>query len=126
MITFLRWLGIVVVVILVGWSAYFFFTNRRLPLLPDVMAAPTQILSAATGIFNGAATEQLKNALTSPTASSFTNSLQQMTASGSASLTTKLGESVSIASSSPALPEKLLDYARYQYCKQVVNEWEKK
>ena len=115
----LRILLAVVVIAFVGWLGYFYYQNNRLPTLDELTAS-------AQGI----------PALFSEKVPLDTASLPQLPAENQQALTAAieqgkervdmvLGDAIEVASESdkPAA-QKALDYGRYLYCKQVVEEYD--
>ena len=115
----LRILLAVVVIAFVGWLGYFYYQNNRLPTLDELTAS-------AQGI----------PALFSEKVPLDTASLPQLPAENQQALTAAieqgkervdmvLGEAIEVASESDKPPaQKAIDYGRYLYCQQVVEEYE--
>ena len=116
---FLRILFFLLIAGVVSWLGYFYFQNRRLPSAEEFIAAVTTIPS----LFS-------EKASMSTSAIPGVNEQTQIAVSdalneGKQRVDMVLGEAIEVASdSSKPAAQKALDYGRYLYCQQVVEEYE--
>ena len=116
---FLRILFFLLIAGVVGWLGYFYFQNKRLPSAEEFIAAVTNIpalFSEKTSLN----TSELPG-VDQKTQTAVSDALNE----GKQRVDMVLGEAIEVASdSSKPAAQKALDYGRYLYCKQVVEEYE--
>lgn len=104
----------------IGWFSYFYYQNKRMPSAEEFVAVVTQIPS----LFSGKIPLS-----TSSLPKIDQNSQQAVTEAineGKKRVDMVLGEAIEVASdSSKPAAQKAIDYGRYLYCQQVVEEYEK-
>ena len=120
MFNVLRIVLFILIIAAIAWLGYFYYQQRRMPNLEDVRASAMSVpmllsgkvpidTSALPGI---AATNQ--------------QAVSEAISEGKTRVDMVLGDAIEVASDSdkPAA-QKALDYGRYLYCQQVVEEYEK-
>lgn len=120
MFNVLRIVLFILIVGVVAWLGYFYYQQRRFPTLDDVRSTVQSI----PALFSG------KVPIDTSTLPGITSTNQQAVseaiAEGKARVDMVLGDAIEVASDSdkPAA-QKALDYGRYLYCQQVVEDYEK-
>jgi hypothetical protein len=119
MTTLFRILLSIIILSILGWLGYFYYSNDRLPLLSEIKSA---VMSIPT-LFSEKvplSSSQLPT-IDSSTQTAVGNALGE----GKKRVDMVLGEAIEVASdSSKPAAQKAIDYGRYLYCQQVVEEYE--
>jgi len=104
---------------IIAWLGYFYYSNHRLPLLSEVQ-------SAVMGIPTLFSEKVPLSSSQLPTIDSSTQTaIGNAIGEGKKRVDMVLGEAIEVASdSSKPAAQKAIDYGRYLYCQQVVEEYE--
>ncbi|MBP7875470.1 hypothetical protein KA012_00555 [Candidatus Woesebacteria bacterium] len=117
---FFRSLFFFTLVVVIGWTGYFYYQHHRVPTLDEAQQALSQI---PTLFSQKVAT----NSVTLPKIDQGNQqSLTQAINEGKTRVDEALNDAIIVASDSdkPAA-QKALDYGRYLYCKQVVEQYDR-
>lgn len=110
---------IILVSIVCAWLGYFYYQNRRTPTLEEMQTTATQLPSFLLSKLPVSTSALPKLGETNQQA--LTDAINQ----GKERVDMVLGDAIEVASdSSKPAAQKALDYGRYLYCKQVVDEYE--
>ena len=117
----LKYLLIALVVGCVIWLGYFYYQNRRLPMLTEIQSTVTQLPMLISGKLPTNVNTSSLPQISQVNQQAVSEAINQ----GKERVDMVLGDAIEVASDStkPAA-QKALDYGRYLYCKQVVDEYE--
>lgn len=109
----------ILVAVALGWTGYFYYQNRRLPSFSEIQLSALSIPS----LFSGK--QPLSTSALPSVQLGEQQALTQALSEGKKRVDMVLGEAIEVASDSdkPAA-QKAIDYGRYLYCQQVVEEYE--
>lgn len=120
MFNILKIVFFILLAIVVAWLGYFYYHQRRVPTMDDIRSTAQALPALLSG----------KVPVDTASLPEFAQTNQQAVAEaiteGKKRVDMVLGEAIEVASDSdrPAA-QKALDYGRYLYCKQAVQEYEK-
>lgn len=120
MFNVLRILLFILIVGVVAWLGYFYYQQRRMPTLEDIRSTTQSIPALLSGKV------PIDTSALPGIASTNQQAVSQAISEGKTRVDMVLGDAIEVASDSdkPAA-QKALDYGRYLYCQQVVQEYEK-